>query len=52
MKKLWVVTILVVALCGLPALAQITVGVNLSTTGAAASMGIPQKNLPPFWPRA
>jgi len=35
---------LVVALASIVAQAQITIGVNISTTGPAASLGIPEKN--------
>ncbi len=40
----------VVALAAHPALAQIKVGITISTTGPAASLGVPEKNTVPFLP--
>ena len=42
----------VLALCAAPALAQIKIGVTLSTTGPAVSLGIPEKNTIALLPRS
>ncbi len=42
---------LLLALAAAPALAQIKVGVNISTTGPAAAIGAPTKNAMLLWPK-
>ena len=44
MKSIRLLAALAALLCGASALADINVGVTLSTTGPAASLGIPEKN--------
>lgn len=44
MKSTSLLAISVLALASLPALAQIKIGVTVSTTGPAASLGLPEKN--------
>src|SRR5450631_3818459 len=44
MKKMLAPSLLVLILASAPALAQIKIGVTLSTTGPAVSLGIPEKN--------
>jgi branched-chain amino acid transport system substrate-binding protein len=50
-KKLLLSSALAVSLLPLAALAQIKVGVTISTTGPAASLGIPEKNVFAIMPR-
>jgi branched-chain amino acid transport system substrate-binding protein len=45
------VALALLAGCALPALAQIKIGVTLSTTGPAVSLGIPEKNTIALLPR-
>ena len=44
MTKRWIVAIVAALMLGGPAFAQVKIGVILSTTGPAASLGIPEKN--------
>ena len=46
----WATTAMVVCLFATPAMAQIKVGVSVSTTGPAASLGVPEKNTIAFLP--
>jgi branched-chain amino acid transport system substrate-binding protein len=50
-KKLLLSSALAISLLPLAALAQIKVGVTISTTGPAASLGIPEKNVFAIMPR-
>ena len=43
-RALAVLTLALLGACALPAFAQIKIGVTLSTTGPAVSLGIPEKN--------
>ena len=43
-RALAIVTLALLGACALPAFAQIKIGVTLSTTGPAVSLGIPEKN--------
>ncbi len=43
-KKVMLVTVLGLSALSLPAMAQIKIGVTVSATGPAASLGIPEKN--------
>ena len=45
------ITLAVLTFCALPAQAQIRIGVTLSTTGPAGSLGIPEKNTIALLPR-
>jgi branched-chain amino acid transport system substrate-binding protein len=45
------VAAVVLSLCAFAACAQIRIGVDLSTTGPAASIGIPTKNVVELWPK-
>ena len=57
MKRLWVDSLAVAVLAAgalLPtsqALAQIRIGLTLSTTGPAAAIGLPSKNVALMWPK-
>jgi len=50
-RRLAVGSTLLLALAAVPALAQIKIGVNISTTGPAAAIGAPTKNAMLLWPK-
>ena len=50
MRRITLAVLAAVAVAAHPALAQIKVGVTVSTTGPAASLGVPEKNTIPLMP--
>ena len=52
MTKRSLLTLALLAACALPAAAQIKIGVTLSTTGPAVSLGIPEKNTIALLPKS